>query len=43
MPGAQPECRALGVLGEVEMLGEGQVIVLLLAEILDQRIVHCDR
>ena len=41
--GAQPECRALGVLGKLEMLGERQVVVELLLVVLDQRVVqHID-
>ena len=38
-PGAQPEGRALGVFGELEMLGERQMIVFLVAEVLDQPVV----
>jgi hypothetical protein len=38
-PGAQPERRALGVLGEFEVLGQRQVVVFFIAQVLDQPVV----
>jgi hypothetical protein len=39
-PEAQTECRALRVFGELEALGQRQMVVELLAKVLDQGIVH---